>query len=41
MPRFAVRGLELHSAYAWDMAWVRRALDFIRAHEHDGAGAAP
>jgi len=33
MPRFAVRGLELHSAYAWDMAWVRRALDFIGAHD--------
>ena len=33
MPRFAVRALELHSAYVWDMAWVRRALDFIRAHD--------
>jgi len=33
MPRFAVRALELHSAYAWDMAWVRRALDFIAAHD--------
>ena len=33
MPRFAFRALELHSAYAWDMAWARRALDFIRAHD--------
>ena len=33
MPRFAVRALELHSAYVWDMAWMRRALDFIRAHD--------
>ena len=33
MPRFAVRALELHSAYAWDMAWARRALDFIAAHD--------
>ena len=32
-PRFAVRALELHSAYVWDMAWARRALDFIRAHD--------
>jgi hypothetical protein len=33
MPRFAVRALELHSAYVWDMAWARRALDFSRAHD--------
>ncbi len=33
MSRFAHRALELHSAYAWDMAWARRALDFIRAHD--------
>ena len=33
MPRFAVRALELHSAYAWDIAWARRALDFIAAHD--------
>ena len=29
---FAVRGLELHSLYAWDYPWVLRALDFIEAH---------
>ena len=29
---FGFRALELHSTYAWDMAWVRRGLDFIRAN---------
>ena len=29
---FEVRGLELHSRYAWDYPWVVKALDFIEKH---------
>lgn len=29
---FEVRGLELHSLYAWDYPWVVRVLDFIEKH---------
>ena len=29
---FEVRGLELHSLYAWDYPWVCRVLDFMEAH---------
>ena len=29
---FEVRGLELHSLYAWDYPWVVKALDFIEKH---------
>jgi hypothetical protein len=31
MADFRVRALEIHSRYAWDFDWVRRALDFIAA----------
>lgn len=31
MTDFRVRALEIHSRYAWDFDWVRRALDFIAA----------
>jgi hypothetical protein len=33
MADFRVRALEIHSTYAWDFAWVRKALLFIREHE--------
>nr|MDP8994716.1 hypothetical protein [Pseudomonadota bacterium] len=33
MADFRVRALEIHSAYAWDFDWVRRALRFIQDHE--------
>jgi hypothetical protein len=33
MPDFRVRALEIHSDYAWDFDWVKKALLFI--HDHD------
>ncbi|WP_316979572.1 hypothetical protein [Shumkonia mesophila] len=32
MPEFRVRALEIHSSYAWDFDWVRKALAFIKDH---------
>lgn len=33
MPDFPVRALEIHSDYAWDFDWVKKALTFIRDHD--------
>jgi hypothetical protein len=33
MSELRVRALELHSGYAWDFAWARKALRFIRDNE--------
>lgn len=30
--QFALRALEIHSAYIWDFSWVRRALDLAQRH---------
>lgn len=29
---FSVRGMELHSHYAWDYEWIIKCLDFMQAH---------
>jgi hypothetical protein len=36
MPEFRTRFLEIHSDYAWDFDWVKKALAFIRDHAMTG-----
>ncbi|MFC7397382.1 hypothetical protein ACFQU1_09290 [Chelatococcus sp. GCM10030263] len=36
MPEFSTRFLEIHSDYAWDFDWVKKALAFIRDHDLTG-----
>jgi hypothetical protein len=33
MADFRVRVLEIHSTYAWDFAWVKKAIRFIPEHD--------
>lgn len=33
MARFSTRAIEIHSAYAWNFDWVRKAIEFARRHQ--------